>query len=146
MLLRELMQKIDKDILLRVMKSPSGEIMFRRENASDIIQDELLDMEVKSIFDECGTLYIYVRKNTKKGSLGEFLNSLNLYDCIDVRIVNHSGKVEKELHSNNVCSSYKYGDYIVRKVGIVGDGFDSRMSVEIEPDDFVWTYVNFDNT
>lgn len=146
MILRELMQKIDKGIPLCVMKSPSGEIMFRRESVSDIIKDELLDMEVSSIFDECGTLYIYVRKNTKKGSFGEFLNSLNLYDCIDVRIVNHSGKVEKELHANSVCSNYKYGDYLVRKVEIVGDGWRSIMSVEIEPDDFVWTYVNFDNT
>lgn len=146
MLLREFIEKIDKDIPLYVMKSPNCEIMFRRKNASDIIVDKLLDMEVKSIFVECGALYIYVRKNTKKGSFGEFLNSLNLSDCIDVRIVNHSGKVEKELHSNSVCSSYKYCDYIVRKAGIVGDGFDSRMSVEIEPDDFVWTYVNFDNT
>ena len=146
MILRELVQKIDKDIPLCVMKSPSGEIMFRRESVSDIIKDDLLDMEVKSIFGDCGTLYIYVRKNTKKGSFGEFLNSLNLYDCIDVRIVNHSGKVEKKLYGNSVCSNYKYGDYLVRKVEIVGDGWRSRMSVEIEPDDFVWTYVNFDNT
>lgn len=144
MLLRELIEKIDKDILLRIMKS-SGEIMFRRENASDIILDELLDMEVKSIFEECGTLYIYVRRNTKKGSLGEFLNTLNMYDRIDVRIVNHSGKLEKELLANSVYSSYEYSDYLVRKVSISGDGCDSRLSVEIEPDDFVWTYVNFDN-
>ena len=146
MLLRELVQKIDKDILLRIMKSPSCEIVFRRENSSDIIPDELLDMEVKSIFEEWGTLYIYVRKNTKNGSFGEFLNSLNLYDCIDVRIVNHSGKLEKELLANSVCSSYKYGDYLLRKVCINDNGCRSRMSVEIEPDDFVWTYVNFDNT
>lgn len=143
MLLRELVQKIDKDILLRVMKFPSCEIIFRRENASDIIADELLDMEVKSIFEEWGTLYIYVRKNTKKGSFGEFLNSLNLYDCIDVCIVNHDGKLDKELHSNSVCSSYKYSDYLVRKVSIVGDGRGSRMSVEIEPDDYSWSYFNF---
>ena len=143
MLLRELVQKIDKDILLRVMKFPSCEIIFRRENASDIIANELLDMEVKSIFEEWGTLYIYVRKNTKKGSLGEFLNSLNLYDCIDVRIINHSGKLEKELLANSVYSSYKYGDYLVRKVGIDDDGRDSRLSVEIEPDDYIWSYVGY---
>lgn len=143
MLLRELVQKIDNDILLRVMKSPSCEIMFRRENASDIIPDELLDMEVKSIFEEWGTLYIYVRKNTKKGSFGEFLSSLNLYDCIDVRIVNHSGKLEKELLANSVCSSYEYGDYLLRKVGINDDGRDSRLSVEIESDDYIWSYVGY---
>ena len=144
MLLRELVQKIDKDILLRVMKFPSCEIVFRRENASDIIADELLDMEVKSIFEEWGTLYIYVRKNTKSGSFGEFLNSLNLYDCIDVRIVNHSGKLEKKLLANSICSSYKYGDYLVRKVGINDDGRDSRLSVEIEPDDYIWSYVGYE--
>lgn len=143
MLLRELVQKIDKDILLRVMKFPSCEIVFRRENASDIIADELLDMEFKSIFEEWGTLYIYVRKNAKKGSLGEFLNSLNLYDCIDVRIVNHSGKLEKELLANSVCSSYEYGDYLVRKVGINDNGRDSRLSVEIESDDYIWSYVGY---
>ena len=143
MLLRELVQKIDKDILLRIMKFPSCEIVFRRENASDIIADELLDMEVKSIFEEWGTLYIYVRKNTKSGSFGEFLNSLNLYDRIDVRIVNHSGKLEKELLANSVCSSYEYGDYLVRKVGISDDGRDSRLSVEIESDDYIWSYVGY---
>ena len=143
MLLRELVQKIDKDILLRVMKFPSCEIVFRRESASDIIADELLDMEVKSIFEEWGTLYIYVRKNTKNGSFGEFLNSLNLYDCIDVRIVNHSGKLEKELLANSVYSSYKYGDYLVRKVSINYDGRDSRLGVEIESDDYIWSYVGY---
>ena len=143
MLLRELVQKIDKDILLRVMKFPSCDIIFRRENASDIIADELLDMEVKSIFEEWGTLYIYVRKNTKRGSFGEFLNSLNLYGRIDVRIVNHSGKLEKELLANSVCSSYEYGDYLVRKVGISDDGRDSRLSVDIESDDYVWSYVGY---
>ena len=143
MLLRELVQKIDKDILLRVMKFPSCEIVFRREDASDIIADELLDMEVKSIFEEWGTLYIYVRKNTKNGSFGEFLNSLNLNDCIDVRIINHSGKLEEELLANSVCSSYEYGDYIVRKVGINDDGRDSRLSVVIEPDDYIWSYVGY---
>lgn len=139
------MQKIDKDIPLCVMKSPDGEIMFRRKNASDIILDASLDMEVKSIFEECGTLYIYVRRNAKKGSFGEFLNSLNLYDCIDVHIVNHDGKLDKELNANtnNVYSSYKYSDYIVRKVSISGDGWDSRMVVEIEPDDYVWSYINY---
>ena len=144
MLLRELVQKIDKDILLRVMKFPSCEIVFRRENASDIISDELLDMEVKSIFEEWGTLYIYVRKNTKNGSFGEFLNSLNLYDCIDVRIINHSGKLKKELLANSICSSYKYGDYLVRKVGINDDGRDSRLSVVIEPDDYIWSYIGYE--
>ena len=143
MLLRELVQKIDKDILLRIMKFPSCEIIFRRENASDIIVDELLDMEVKSIFEEWGTLYIYVRKNTKNGSFGEFLNSLNLHDCIDVHIVNHSGKLEKELLANSVCSSYEYGDYLVRKVGISDDGRNSRLSVEIESDDYIWSYVGY---
>ena len=143
MLLRELVQKIDKNVLLRVMKFPSCEIVFRREDASDIIVDELLDMEVKSIFEEWGTLYIYVRKNTKNGSFGEFLNSLNLYDRIDVRIVNHSGKLEKELLTNSVCSSYEYGDYLVRKVGINDDGRDSRLSVEIESDDYIWSYVSY---
>ena len=143
MLLRELVQKIDKDILLRVMKFPSCEIVFRRESASDIIADELLDMEVKSIFEEWGTLYIYVRKNTKNGSFGEFLNSLNINDRIDVRIINHSGNLEEELLANSVCSSYEYGDYIVRKVGINDDGRDSRLSVEIEPDDYIWSYVGY---
>ena len=143
MLLRELVQKIDNNTSLCIMKSPSCEIMFRRENASDIIVDELLDMEVKSIFEEWGTLYIYVRKNTKNGSFGEFLNSLNLYDCIDVHIVNHSGKLEKKLLANSVCSSYEYGDYLVRKVGISDDGRDSRLSVEIEPDDYTWSYVGY---
>lgn len=136
MILRELMQKIDKDIPLCVMKPPSGEVLFRRKNTSDTILDVLLDMEVKLILEECGKLYIYVRRNAKKGSFEELLNSLNMYDCIDVRIVNHSGKLDKELSANSVYSSYKYGDYLVRKVEIVGDGWRSRMSVEIEPEDY----------
>ena len=143
MLLRELVQKIDKDILLRVMKFPSCEIVFRRENASDIIVDELLDMEVKSIFEEWGTLYIYVRKNTKNGSFGEFLNSLDIHACIDVRVVNHDGKTVKKFHDKDFYSNDKYNDYIVRKVGINDDGRDSRLSVDIEPDDYIWLYVGY---
>lgn len=143
MLLRELMEKIDKNTPLCIMKAPDIDNVFRRNDASNAIPDTLLDMKVRAIFTDSELLYIYVQRNTKKGSFGEFLNSLNLYDCIDVRIVNHSGKLEKELLANSVCSSYEYGDYLLRKVGINDDGRDSRLSVEIESDDYIWSYVGY---
>lgn len=72
MLLREFIEKIDKDTPLRIMKAPDIDNVFKRENATDAIPDTLLDMKVRAIFTESELLYIYVQRNAKNGSFGEF--------------------------------------------------------------------------
>lgn len=134
MILRELIAKVDKDIPVCVMKFPSDEIIFGRKSVSDIVPGTWLDMEVKSIFEEFGTLYVRVRK-TKNGSFGEFLNGLSPYDCIKVRIFSRDGKPDKELQANNIYLRQEYSSYLLRKVSISGNALESMMIAVIEPDD-----------
>ena len=143
MLLRELMEKIDKDAELCIMKDPDINNAFRRKDASDAIPDTLLDMKVRAIFTDSELLYIYVQRNAKDGSFGEFLNSLDIHACIDVRIVDHDGKTVKEFHDEDFCSNDEYNDYLVKRISVSDDGWDGRISVVIEPDDYIWSYVGY---
>ena len=143
MLLRELMEKIDKDVPLCIMKASDIDNVFRRKCASDAIPDTLLDMKVRAIFTESELLYIYVQRNAKNGSFGEFLNSLDIHACIDVRVVDHDGKTLKEFHDKDFCSNDEYNDYLVKRISVGDDGWDGRISVVIEPDDYVWSYVGY---
>ena len=143
MLLRELMEKIDKNTSLCIMKSPDIANVFRRKCASDTIPDTLLDMKVRAIFTENELLYIYVQRNAKNGSFGEFLNSLDIHACIDVRVVDHDGKTIEEFHDEDFCSNDEYNDYLVKRISVSDDGLDGRISVVIEPDDYIWSYVGY---
>ena len=100
-------------------------------------------MKVRSIFTESELLYIYVQRNDKNGSFGEFLNSLDIHACIDVRVVDHNDKTVDEFHDKDFCSNDKYNDYLVKRISISNDGWDGRISVVIEPDDYVWSYVGY---
>ena len=88
-------------------------------------------------------MYIYVQRNAKNGSFGEFLNSLDIHACIDVRVVDHNDKTVDEFHDKDFCSNDKYNDYLVKRISISNDGWDGRISVVIEPDDYVWSYVGY---
>ena len=143
MLLRELMEKIDKDAQLCIMKDPDINNAFRRKDASDAIPDTLLDMKVRAIFTDSELLYIYVQRNAKDGSFGEFLNSIDIHACIDVRIIDHDGKTVKEFHDKDFYSNDEYNDYLVKRISVSDDGWDGRISVVIEPDDYIWSYVGY---
>ena len=143
MLLRELMEKIDKDAQLCIMKDPDINNAFRRKDASDAIPDTLLDMKVRAIFTESELLYIYVQRNAKNGSFGEFLNSLDIHACIDVRVVDHDGKTVKEFHDKDFYSNDEYNDDPVKRISVTDDGWDGIISVVIEPDDYTWSYVGY---
>ena len=143
MLLRELMEKIDKDAQLCIVRDPDISNAFRRKDASDAIPDTLLDMKVRSIFTDSELLYIYVQRNAKDGSFGEFLNSIDIHACIDVRIIDHDGKTVKEFHDKDFYSNDEYNDYLVKRISVSDDGWDGRISVVIEPDDYIWSYVGY---
>ena len=143
MLLRELIKKIDKGATLCIMKAPDVDNVFKIKIAYDIIPDTLLDMKVRAIFTKNELLYVYVQRNTKDGSFGEFINSLDIHACIDVRVVDHDGKTLKEFHDKDFCSNDEYNDYLVKRISVGDDGWDGRISVVIEPDDYVWSYVGY---
>lgn len=82
-------------------------------------------------------------RNAKNGSFGEFLNSLDIHACIDVRVVDHDGKTVKEFHDKDFCSNDEYNDYLVKRISVSDDGWDGRISVVIEPDDYIWSYVGY---
>ena len=143
MLLRELIEKIDKNTPLCIMKAPDIDNVFKRKDSSDAIPDTLLDMKVRAIFTESELLYIYVQRNAKNGSFGEFINSLDIHACIDVRVVDHDGKTVNEFHDEDFCSNDEYNDYLVQRISVGADGRDGRISVVIEPDASVWSYVGY---
>ena len=143
MLLRELMEKIDKNTSLCIMKAPDVDNVLKIKIAYDIIPDTLLDMKVRAIFTKNELLYVYVQRNTKDGSFGEFINSLDIHACIDVRVVDHDGKTVEEFHDEDFCSNDEYNDYLVKRISVSDDGWDGRISVVIEPDDYVWSYVGY---
>ena len=143
MLLRELMEKIDKNTSLCIMKAPDIDNVFRRNDDSDAIPDTLLDMKVRAIFTENELLYIYVQRNAKNGSFGEFINSLDIHACIDVRVVDHDGKTVNEFHDKDFYSNDEYNDYLVKRISVSDNGRDGRISVVIEPDDYIWSYVGY---
>ena len=143
MLFRELMEKIDKGTTLCITKDPDANNLFKIKIAYDIIPDTLLDMKVRAIFTKNELLYVYVQRNNKNGSFGEFINNLDIHACIDVRVVDHDGKTVNEFHDEDFCSNDEYNDYLVKRISVNDDGCDGRISVVIEPDDYVWSYVGY---
>jgi hypothetical protein len=95
MKLRELVNKIDNDIVLWIVREPDTNVLFKRENVSDVIPENLLYMEVGTFFPSCNGLDIEVKRNSRKGSFRELLNRLNSYECIDVYVVNRDGTRKK---------------------------------------------------
>ena len=61
MKLKELVNKIDNDTFLFIIGGPDAEVLFKRKYASDVIPENLLNMEVGSVFNEFNSLYIYVQ-------------------------------------------------------------------------------------
>lgn len=47
MILREFVEKVDKDIPVCIMKFPSDEIIFGRKSVSDIVPGTWLDIDLK---------------------------------------------------------------------------------------------------
>lgn len=112
MKLRELVEKIDNDIFLFIIGGPDAEVLFKRKYASDVIPENLLNMEVGSVFNEFNSLYIYVQRNSRKGSFRELLNCLHGYEYIDVYVANRDG-AKGNVYSGRVvfCTNYKYANY-----------------------------------
>lgn len=134
MKLKELVNKIDNDTFLFIIGGLDAEVLFKRKSASDVIPENLLNMEVGSLFNEFNSLYIYVRRNSRKGSYRELLNRLNGYEYIDVYVVNRDDAKEK-VYSDRVvfCTNYEYENYIVKKISLHKVEWGSKIEIEIEP-------------
>lgn len=136
MKLRELVEKIDNDIFLFIIggSEPEPELLFKRKHASDVIPENLLNMEVGSFFNEFNSLYIYVRRNSRKGSFRELLNCLHGYEYIDVYVANRDG-AKGNVYSDRVvfCTNYEYDDYIVKKISLHKVEWGSKIEMVIEP-------------
>lgn len=136
MKLRELVEKIDNDIFLFIIggSEPEPELLFKRKHASDVIPENLLNMEVGSFFNEFNSLYIYVRRNSRKGSFRELLNCLHGYEYIDVYVANRDG-AKGNVYSDRVvfCTNYEYDNYIVKKISLHKVEWGSKIEMVIEP-------------
>lgn len=134
MKLRELVNKLDNDIYLFIIGGSNPKPLFKRKHASDVIPENLLNMEVGSLFNEFNSLYIYVRRNSRKGSFRELLNRLNGYEYIDVYVVNRDGAKEK-VYSDRVvfCTNYEYDNYIAKKISLHKVEWGSKIEIVIEP-------------
>lgn len=134
MKLRELVNKIDNDIVLWIVRAPDTNVLFKRENASDVIPKNLLCMEVGTFFPSCNGLDIEVKRNSRKGSFREFLNHLNSYDSIDVYVVNRDGTKEKVYSDQAVLrTNEEYDNYLVKRISPHESEQGDKIEIEIEP-------------
>lgn len=134
MKLRELVNKIDNDIVLWIVREPDTNVLFKRENVSDVIPEDLLYMEVGTFFPSCNGLDIEVKRNSRKGSFREFLNRLNSYECIDVYVVNHDGTKEKVYSEQAVLrTNEEYDNYLVKRISPHKSEWGDKIEIEIEP-------------
>lgn len=136
MKLRELVNKIDNDIVLWIVRAPGTNVLFKRENASDVIPENLLCMEVGMFFPgySSSRLHIEVKRNSRKGSLGELLNCLNSCECIDVYVVNRDGTREKVCSEQAVLrTSEEYDDCLVKRISPYMSEWGDKIEIEIEP-------------
>ena len=133
MKLRELVEKIDNDIVLWIVRAPDTNVLFKRENASDVIPESLLCMEVGTFFAGYDRLHIKVKRNSRKGSFRELLNCLSSYACIDVYVDNRDGTKEK-VYSNGIAFaiSDKFDNYLVKRVSSQRIDLDSKIDIVIE--------------
>ena len=120
MKLRELVNKIDNDIVLWIARAPDTNVLFKRENASDVIPENLLCMEVGTFFPGCNRLYIEVKRNSRNSSFRGLLNCLNGYECVDVYVVNRDGTKEKVYSEQAVLRiNEEYDDCLVTQTSQV---------------------------
>lgn len=134
MTLRELVEKIDNDTPLFINWGPNAEAIFKREHDPDVIPENLLNMEVGTIFNESNSLYIFAKRNSRNGSFRELLNRLHDYECIDVYVVNRDGAKEK-VYSGRValCTNYKYDDCLVKRISPHRSEWGDKTEIVIEP-------------
>lgn len=134
MKLRELVEKIDNDIVLWIVRAPDTNILFKRENASVVIPENLLCMEVGTFFPGYDRLHIEVKRNAEKGSFRELLNCLNSYNYIDVYVVNRDGTRKKVCSKRTVfCIDNKYNNYLVKRISPYRSEWGDKIEIEIEP-------------
>lgn len=81
MKLRELVNKIDNDIILFIIGGTDAEVLFKRKYASDVIPENLLNMEVGSVFNEFNSLYICIY------TYKEILGRVALENCLTIYMV-----------------------------------------------------------
>jgi hypothetical protein len=134
MTIRELTENLDVNTPLYIGLADSEKVVFRRKHASDVIPESLLNMEVGSVFNEFNSLYIYVQRNSRKGSFRELLNYLHGYEYIDVYVANRDG-AKGNVYSGRVvfCTNYKYANYIVKKISLHQVEWGSKIGIVIEP-------------
>lgn len=134
MKLKELVNKIDNNIVLWIVRAPDTNVLFKRENASDVIPESLLCMEVGTFFPSCNGLDIEVKRDSRKGSFRELLNRLNNYDCIDVYVVKRDGTKEKVYSDQAVLrTSEEYDDCLVKRISPYRSEWGDKIEIEIEP-------------
>ena len=134
MKLKELVNKIDNDIVLWIVRAPDTNVLFKRENASDVIPKNLLCMEVGTFFPSYNGLDIEVKRNYRKGSFRELLNRLNSYECIDVYVVNRDGTRKKVCSEQAVLrTSEEYDDWLVKRISPHKSEWGDKIEIEIEP-------------
>lgn len=134
MTLRELVEKIDNDIVLWIVRGPDANVLFKRENASDVIPENLLCMEVGTFFIGYDRVHIEVKRNYRKGSFRELLNCLSSYSCIDVYVDKRDG-TKKGVYSDQavLCTGEKYDNYRVKRISPYRSEWGDKLEIEIEP-------------
>ena len=138
MKLRELVNKVDKDIVLWIVREPDTNVLFKREKASDVIPKNLLGMEVGTFFPGYDRLHIEVKRNSKKGSFRELLNCLDSYDysygCIEVCVVKRDGTKEK-VYSDRYAlrTGEEYDNYLVKRISPHRAEWGDKTEIVIEP-------------
>lgn len=135
MKLKELVNKIDNDIVLWIVRAPDTNVLFKRKHPFDVIPENLLCMEVGTFFPIYGRLYnIEVKRNSRKGSFRELLNHLNSYDCMDVYVVNRDGTKEKVYSDQAVLrTNEEYDNYLVKRISHHESEWGDKIEIEIEP-------------
>jgi hypothetical protein len=134
MTLRELVEKIDNDIVLWIVMVPDTYVLFERKHAFDVIPKNLLNMEVGTFYPNYGRLYIEVKRNYRKGSFRELLNHLNSYDCIDVYVVDCDGTKEKVYSDQAVLRTGSgYDNYLVKAIKPHESERGDKIEIVIEP-------------
>ena len=134
MKLKELVNKIDNNIVLWIVRAPDTNVLFKRENASDVIPESLLCMEVGTFFAGYDRLHIEEKRNSRKGSFRELLNCLSSYACIDVYVDNRDGTKEKVYSDRAVlCTSEEYDDCLVKRISPYRSEWGDKIEIEIEP-------------
>ena len=134
MKLRELVNKVDNDIVLWIVRAPDTNILFKRKHPFDVIPENVLCMEVGTFFPTYNRLYIEVKRNAAKGSFRELLNHLGSYDCIDVYVVNRDGTKEKVYSDQAVLrTNEEYDNYLVKRISPYRSELCDKIEIEIEP-------------